>query len=77
MGEAVEVDGDAGAGGEEAAEAALRGSGARLQLGEHHPAGEPLHVFLLLFPGRDVLVLGAKRGPRNGSGGPPCLCDAK
>ena len=31
----------------------------------------------LLFPGWDVLVLGAERGPRNGSGRPPCLCDAK
>jgi len=31
----------------------------------------------LLFPGWDVLVLGAERGTRNGSGRPPCLCDAK
>ena len=49
MGEAVEVDGDPGAGSEEAAEAAPGGSGARLQLGEHHPAGQPLHVLSSSF----------------------------
>lgn len=49
MGEPVEVDGEPGAGCEERAEAAAGGSCARLQLGEHHPAGQPPHLLSHFF----------------------------
>ena len=46
----VKVDGEPGARCEERAEAALGGSGAGLQLGEHHPAGEQPHILSLSSP---------------------------